>query len=291
MARGPRPATALATAWACDRCRPCSAPSGDRAAIAGTYGLDQRHAAPDARRADPEAIRDRAKRAPPDGACVLRLGCNRDRAHRSGQESPCGAARGSTGWRLLIGAPIVMVLLATAGVDLVLTRNAIGIFPIGLLAVAVGFERLLGDDAATGDRPARRCRSWWGPSLLRASIPTLPASGRIGAPPAVRSRRITPLNSSSLQPASTELPLGVYVPLRRLGGHRRVRVRQIDVLQFLLTTQGGRARQALAQVPHGFRAQGEASWPDLHLTRYVATRPRVVSSHTPGAASFLLPGR
>jgi mannosyltransferase len=192
---------------------------------------------------------------------------------------------------ILIGTPIVMVLLAAAGVDLVLTRNAIGILPIGLLAAAVGFERL-----SRAMPPQATALLVAVPIVVGAfAIASVDSNAAYQRPDwRAAGRALTEDHASQLlilEPASTELPLGIYVPLRRLGAHRRVRVREVDVLQFLLTTQGGRARQALARVPHGFRAQSESSWPDLRLIRYVATRSRVVSSYTRGAASFLIPGR
>ena len=248
--------------------------------------------APDARRADPETIRDGAERAPPDSACVLRLGCGGDRAHRSGPESPRGAARGSTtGWRDPHRNTHRHGSAGRRRVDLVLTRNAIGILPIGLLAAAVGFERL-----SRAMPPQATALLVAVPIVVGAfAIASVDSNAAYQRPDwRAAGRALTEDHASQLlilEPASTELPLGIYVPLRRLGAHRRVRVREVDVLQFLLTTQGGRARQALARVPHGFRAQSESSWPDLRLTRYVATRSRVVSSYTRGAASFLIPGR
>lgn len=49
---------------------------------------------------------------------------------------------------ILVGAPIAMGFLAIVGIDLVLTRNAIGVLPLGLVAVGVGVDLLARHRAA-----------------------------------------------------------------------------------------------------------------------------------------------
>lgn len=191
---------------------------------------------------------------------------------------------------IVVGAPIAIVLLAIVGLDLVLTRNAIGLVPLGLVAVAAGIDRLQGQSRTVGivvaavvltcgafaifsvDTDARYQRTDWR------------AVGRI-------------LGNGSgtqlllLDPASSELALGVYVPFKPTDPLHAPKIGRVDVVQFLLNDQGGRAERKSLRAPRGFRQISIFEWPGLRLTEYQSAQPRRVPTSIPGAASLLIRAR
>lgn len=136
---------------------------------------------------------------------------------------------------VVVAGVVAMGLLAAAGVDLVLTRNAIGLLPIGLVSVGVGVDLLArhrpaptgyvvaGAIAAAGivavlavmtDRQYQRTDWRDAAHVLTASATT---------------------HLVVLDPGTAQLPLSPYVHLR-VAPHGSVLAREIDVVRFLLTT-------------------------------------------------------
>jgi mannosyltransferase len=189
----------------------------------------------------------------------------------------------------LLGAPIAMVVLALAGVDLVLTRNAIGLVPIGLLAVACGLARLAEDISGVAATVLTAVLV----AVGAFAIVSVDSNARYQRPDWRAAGRVLTRSGTTqllvLEPASAQLPLGVYVRLEHLGARRHALVRQVAVLQFLLTVQGGPAQLAAPRLPRGFRLQSVSAWPELRLTRYVSARPHAISIHFPRSATFVIP--
>jgi 4-amino-4-deoxy-L-arabinose transferase-like glycosyltransferase len=192
---------------------------------------------------------------------------------------------------ILVGAPILMVGLALAGVDLVLTRNAIGILPIGILAVAVGIEQL------------RVHVSPWAAAAPLAALLLAGATAIAGVDSDAAYQRpdwravgqaitaTTAAQAVILEPPAAALPLGVYVPLRRIGSPRAIGVRQVDLVQFLLNVQGGRTRRGEIRPPRGFRQRKREQWPGLRLTEYASAHAHRLPMDARGAQTYLVFGR
>jgi mannosyltransferase len=187
---------------------------------------------------------------------------------------------------ITLGAPIVMALLALAGVDLVLTRNAIGLVPVGLVAVGCGVEMAI---TAGHGRLA----------LLAAGVIAVVGAVSILAVDLDRTyQRPDWLDAAHvvttsperhlliLDPSSARLPLGVYVRLAPASG--TVSAREIDVVDFLLSDQGAAREVAGAQIPSGFRLVAMARWPDIVVRRYVSPRAIRVAANS---SELLVMGR
>jgi 4-amino-4-deoxy-L-arabinose transferase-like glycosyltransferase len=173
-------------------------------------------------------------------------------------------------------APIAMGLLALAGVDLVLTRNAIGLLPVGLVAVGCGV-----DLAITGGRGRL--------ALLAAALIAVVGGVSILAVDLDRSYQRPDWRDAAhvvttsterhlliLDPSSARLPLGVYAQLRPARG--TVSTREIDVVDFLLSDQGAARGLAAAQIPSAFTLISTTRWPDIVVRRYASSSPQRVAA-------------
>jgi 4-amino-4-deoxy-L-arabinose transferase-like glycosyltransferase len=170
---------------------------------------------------------------------------------------------------ITVGAPVVMALLALAGVDLVLTRNAIGLLPVGLVAVGTGVDMALVSGRGRFVVPAAGLIAVVGVcSFLAVDL-----DSKYQRPDWRDAARVVGTETAShlvlLAPASSRLPLGVYVRLRRVGS---LRTDEIDVVDFLLSAQGAARGLAAAQIPSGFRLVAMVRWPDLLVRRYVSAQ-------------------
>ena len=167
-------------------------------------------------------------------------------------------------------APIAMALLALAGVDLVLTRNAIGLVPVGLVAVGCGAEITI--NAGRG----RLAVVALGLIAVVGAVSFLTVDlDRSYQRPDWRGAAQVVTTSSQrhvvvLDPTSARLPLGAYVQLTPALG--TVSTREIDVVDFLLSDQGAARGLAAAQIPPGFKLVATVRWPDLEVRRYLAAR-------------------
>jgi hypothetical protein len=187
---------------------------------------------------------------------------------------------------ILVAATIAMGLLAIAGIDLALTRNAIGVLPLGLVAFGVGVDLL-----------ARHRTAMVGATAAGV----VAATGLVAVIAVVTNRQyqrtdwrdaadvLTAAAGSHvvvLDPASAQLPLSPYVDLRRLR-NRTAPTGEIDVVRFLLTTQGGhRGREAAVSVPRGFHGRPLHVWPGLTVQRYFLAQPRVAIVNAAGTRVF-----
>ncbi len=177
------------------------------------------------------------------------------------------------------------------GIDLVLTRNAIGVLPLGLIAVGVGVDLLARERMAIA-------------GAIAAGVVAVASLVAVGAVDTNRLYQRTDWRDAArvltasgtnhlvvLDPASTQLPLTPYVNLRASAGGAAP-AREIDVVRFLLTTQGGRrGSEAAVQVPHGFQGRPIHEWPGLTVQRYFSAHPRGIRIDAGGAGVYELQER
>jgi uncharacterized membrane protein len=176
----------------------------------------------------------------------------------------------------VVGAAVALVLLAAVGIDLVLTRNALGILPIAVVAVAVGIELGLRGP-------------WRVPALLAAlAMAAVSVVGLAGMFTDARYQRpnwraaAEVVNASPgahvmvSVPPENELPLGLYVRGLRRPSAAVLETSEVDVVTYLLTINGvPRARTSLPVLAH-FRALPPRRWFDVEVTRLLAASPRPV---------------
>ncbi len=167
---------------------------------------------------------------------------------------------------------VAMALLAIAGVDLVLARNALGLLPLAFIALGCGLDELARHRRAAALLAAAAIAGVGLVAVFAVVADPLyqRTDWRAAAGVLMRSGRphIVVLTSPT-----AALALSPYVDLRRVTGEH-VLTREIDVVGLLLTAQGARRRAATIRLPHGFHRVLRRSWPELAAARYLSTRSR-----------------
>jgi uncharacterized membrane protein len=169
---------------------------------------------------------------------------------------------------IFVIGPIVMGVLAIVGIDLVLTRNALGLLPIGLIAVGCGFAAL--------PQKARQFGSGLVVLIVVVSLVVVAtvvtdrtyqrtdwrdAAKSVGV--AVSPQLV------ELNPPSNALPLSPYLRLHAVRHGIAPRARRFTVITFLLSAQGAAVGPGAATAaPAGFRLAYVKKWPGLLVTEF-----------------------
>jgi mannosyltransferase len=170
----------------------------------------------------------------------------------------------------VVGAVLALAALAVVGIDLVLTRNAIGVLPIAVVALAVALELAISRGAVAV--AAITLTAIVGVSATAVAAMFTDATYQRpdwrGASQLVDASRA--LHVVVLEPSSDALALGAYVLTLRHSHTPRIRTSEVDVVQFLLTTQGANRAPTAVRVPAPFRVLEVHGWPDIEVTRLIA---------------------
>ena len=191
-----------------------------------------------------------------------------------------------------VGAVLALAALALAGIDLVLTRNAIGVLPIAIVALAVALELAISRGGAVVAAITLTAIVGVSATAVAAMFtdatyqrPNWRAASQIVD--ASRTQHVV-----VLEPSSNALALGAYVLTLRRSQTPRIRTSEVDVVQFLLTTEGANRAPTGIRVPAPFRALRVHSWPDIEVTRFISrSKTRLeLARLAPAANVFLVAG-
>lgn len=192
---------------------------------------------------------------------------------------------------ITVGAPLVMAALALIGIDVVLTRNAIGVLPIAFVGLGVALDALL---VAKSDAPVALA----GAAVALSGVVALVAVVTDAAYERTDWRAAAEIVNASrsrhlvvLDPSSAQLPLSLYVRLSAPRRGRPVLTREIDVVHFLLDTQGARRAGATVRIPAGFVPASVRRWPGIDVQRYRAPGVLPVEVSAIGARTLAVDSR